>query len=110
VGEPLHDYGTDGLGQAPSGSLKRVWGVDLTGLPEGPFHGDGCRCDARHRFRGGSGSPEVALPPPPILFECARPAWRPPVPVVPVVVQPRLVGLKALGALASHPLLVVAGC
>jgi predicted extracellular nuclease len=55
-------------------------------------------------------SPEVALPPPPILFECARPAWRPPVPVVPVVVQPRLVGLKALGALAGHPLLVVVGC
>jgi hypothetical protein len=26
-------------------------GVDLTGLPEGPFHGGGCRCDARYRFR-----------------------------------------------------------
>jgi hypothetical protein len=29
---------------------------------------------------------------------------------VPVVVQPRLVGLKALGALTGHPLLVVEAC
>jgi hypothetical protein len=90
-------------------SAPKGLGGDLTGLPEGPFRWWRLPLRRSASVSGGSGSPQVALPPPPILFECARPAWRPPVPVVPVVVQPRLVGLKALGALAGHPLLVVVG-